>query len=343
MLIDIHCHASDNRGIEKQIGTRRFYPTSEELVAMLDAHGIDRAVLLTAMSPECRTVYVTPFDVARMVAKFPGRLIPFGGLDPRMLTNSPAADFSQMLGFFKDSGFKGIGEYCPNLPFDDPLNMNVYRHVERAGLPLLFHLASTLHAGQYGCYDDPGLPRLERALQAFPGLVFLAHSQVFWAEIGTEVTAENRHGYPSGPVIPGRVPALMRRYPNLHGDLSAGSGHNAIARDPAFGAAFLEEFQDRLYFGTDFALAGQDAPQIALLEAWNRAGRISAAVHEKIAWRNAARLLGLDPGSSAGQADRAAAGAPDTAARCQPAVKGPARQAFGRRVPPAGRRRCGCP
>ena len=31
---------------------------------------------------------------------------------------------------------------------------------------------------------------------------------------------------------------LLRKYPNLYGDLSAGSGYNAITRDPAFGDAF---------------------------------------------------------------------------------------------------------
>lgn len=60
-------------------------------------------------------------------------------------------------------------------------------------------------------------------------------------------------GYPGGPVIPGRrVVELMRRYPNLLGDLSAGSGLNALRRDREFGISFLNEFQDKLYFGHDF-------------------------------------------------------------------------------------------
>ena len=52
---------------------------------------------------------------------------------------------------------------------------------------------------------------------------------------------------------PKRLIEMMRAHPNLHGDLSAGSGHNALSRDPAFGVRFLNEFQDRLYFGTDIA------------------------------------------------------------------------------------------
>jgi predicted TIM-barrel fold metal-dependent hydrolase len=40
-------------------------------------------------------------------------------------------------------------------------------------------------------------------------------------------------------------------YPNLYADISAGSGYNAITRDKDFGYSFLEEFQDKLFYGTD--------------------------------------------------------------------------------------------
>ncbi|MEI8345181.1 MAG: hypothetical protein WCG06_03820, partial [Candidatus Omnitrophota bacterium] len=48
----------------------------------------------------------------------------------------------------------------------------------------------------------------------------------------------------------GRVPQLMRKYTNLYGDLSAGSGCNALKRDRKYAVKFLNEFQDRLMFGT---------------------------------------------------------------------------------------------
>ena len=35
-----------------------------------------------------------------------------------------------------------------------------------------------------------------------------------------------------------------------------GSGENAVMRDPAFGYRFLEEFQDKLFFGVDYCTAG---------------------------------------------------------------------------------------
>jgi predicted TIM-barrel fold metal-dependent hydrolase len=44
---------------------------------------------------------------------------------------------------------------------------------------------------------------------------------------------------------------MLRNYPNLCADLSAGSGLNALQRDPAFAVDFLLEFQDRLLYGRD--------------------------------------------------------------------------------------------
>ena len=37
----------------------------------------------------------------------------------------------------------------------------------------------------------------------------------------------------------------------MYADLSANSGLNAIARDPEFGIPFLNNFADKLLFGTD--------------------------------------------------------------------------------------------
>ncbi len=86
---------------------------------------------------------------------------------------------------------------------------------------------------------------------------------------------------------------LMRKYPNLHGDLSAGSGYNAISRDPEFGYKFMEEFQDRLCWGTDIANVPQELPIVPYFEKLKRERLISEEAYEKITWRNASRLLGL--------------------------------------------------
>jgi hypothetical protein len=294
VLIDIHTHTCRTDAVTRPNGTR--YPRPDELVAMLDANGIDRAVILSGVSPECRSVFVTPEEVLGVAAEFPDRLIPFANLDPRMLTNGPNADFGPLLDHYKAAGCRGIGEYAPNLPFDDPLNLTLFEAVEAAGLPLIFHVAPAI-GGFYGVYDDLGLPRLERVLKAFPDLVLLGHSQAFWAEISRDVTDGTRAGYPTGPIEPGRVVALMRAYPNLHGDLSANSGFNAISRDREFGLRFLDEFQDRLYFGTDLCNIPQETPIVGWFREIREQGLIREAAHEKIAWRNAARLLALEVGN----------------------------------------------
>ena len=100
----------------------------------------------------------------------------------------------------------------------------------------------------------------------------------------------------TGKVAPGgRVVELMRKYPNLCGDLSAGSGYNAMSRDPEFAYAFMEEFQDRLYYGTDIcAPSNITNPMLKLasfLDDAMETGKISYAVYEKICRGNALQLL----------------------------------------------------
>jgi len=290
MLIDIHCHSTLTDGLFRPDGSRRPHP--DELIEMLDTAEIDRAVVLSAVSPERNYCPVTPQEVIRICQEHPARLIPFCGVDPRMVTNTPEADFRPMLRHFEQAGFKGIGEYTANLPLDDPLNMNVFRQVEEIGFPLTFHIAPTI-GGRYGCYDELGLPRLENVLKACPNLTLLGHSQPFWSEISSDVTAENRNGYPEGKVAPGRLVELMRTYPSLHGDLSARSGYNAISRDPEFGCRFMEEFQDRLYFGTDICRVPQELPEVGYFRKLKADSLISMEAYEKITWKNAARLLGI--------------------------------------------------
>jgi predicted TIM-barrel fold metal-dependent hydrolase len=294
MLIDIHVHSCNPRhpGLTRPNGTH--YPTPDTLIQMMDDHGIDKALLMGTVNPEYRYTVVTTEELLDIASQYPERIIPCCTIDPRWLTNSPKSNFRPILEAYRDLGCRAVGEYIPNLPFDDPLNLNFFAHVEAVGLPLTFHIGPTI-GGCYGCYDEPGLPRLERVLRTFPDLVFLGHSQPFWAEIGDNVLDAdgNRIPYPKGPVTPGRLVELFRRYPNLHGDLSAGSGFTAISRDPQFGVGFLEEFQDRLCFGTDIANTPQELPIVPYFRKLKDEQLISPDAYEKITWRNADRILRL--------------------------------------------------
>ena len=81
----------------------------------------------------------------------------------------------------------------------------------------------------------------------------------------------------------------MDRFPNIYGDLSAGSGSNAILRDMEFGKEFLIRRQDRLFFGTDYLAPGQAVPQLSLY----REIALPAEAAAKIYRENAKRVFGL--------------------------------------------------
>jgi len=54
-------------------------------------------------------------------------------------------------------------------------------------------------------------------------------------------------------VLPGgQTVEMLRRYPNLWADLSAGSAYTALSRDVEFSQEFLVEFQDRMLYGRDY-------------------------------------------------------------------------------------------
>jgi hypothetical protein len=289
MLIDVHGH------IGRVSPDRGEFIDVTNLIAKMDAWGIDRTCELPLSEhPEGGYLECDTEDVLAACARHPDRLIPFCTIDPRC-RNHPHTDFSHLLGEYVARGCRGLGEFLPKLDFDDPRCLNLYRQAGAFGLPVLFDLMDGPHS--YGLNDDLGLPRLEHALRACPETTFIGHGPTFWAEISADVPPERRAGYPAGPITPGgAVPRLLRQHANLRADISAGSGHNAMTRDPGFARAFVEEFQDRLLFGTDSCARSDVAGvwrTVALLRDWRAAGTIPAPALEKLAWENAARLLKL--------------------------------------------------
>ena len=290
MFIDIHAHAY--RRPEPMLDDEAWFSKPEQVIARYDQIGIEKGVLLPLVSPE---VYIPQSneDVAEFAERFPGRFIPFCNIDPRAMSNSRDAPLGDLLRYYRDRGFRGIGEVMPNLPFLDPLVQNLFRHVEDVGFPLIFDISDRI-GGTYGLYDDPGLGQLERCLQRFARLQILGHGPAFWSEIAQLEDVSQRAGYPSHPVREeGRVPELLRKYDNLWGDLSAGSGYNALARDPEYAVSFLNEFQDRLLFGTDICAPDSKLPLAAFLQNLKNNGKLSPTAFEKIARTNAIRVIGL--------------------------------------------------
>jgi len=292
--IDIHMHTFPERGVSRWDGTT--FLTIEEMRVFYDRIGVEKGVLLPMIAVAGHTDTVSMREARIMAQEHPETVgWWFCNLSPTMAENNPNADLSHYLNYYKEQGARGVGELTCNHYFDDPLVLNLFRHCERCRMPVLFHIGDL--GNDYGLVDELGLPRLEKVLPMFPNLTFIGHSQKFWAEISGDCTAEVRGGYPTGKVLPGgRVVELMRKYPNLHADLSAGSGFNAISRDPDFGYQFLEEFQDRIYYGIDICSLPQMNAPLAGLSAWldeaAETGKISYSAYKKISRENVLRLLG---------------------------------------------------
>jgi len=299
MFIDIHAHAYRKR----PPGVCNFC-TAEEVLQRYDALGIEKGALLPIVSPEIYLPQANE-DILEMAEQHPDRLIPFCNIDPRALTNSADAPLDRLLRHYRDLGCKGIGEVMPNLPVMHPMVQNLFKHAQDVGLPVIFDGSDQL-TGDFGLYDDPGLPQLEHTLQRFPELVLFGHGPVFWAEIGRLETPADRGivfgpgggqvgRLPSYPIEEeGVVPKLFRRYANLRGDLSDATAYNALARDADYGPRFLTEFQDRLFFGTDIVSFTMPVPLVDLLIEWRDTKKISEEVFGKVARGNAAKLLDLE-------------------------------------------------
>ncbi|MFA5645689.1 MAG: amidohydrolase family protein [Candidatus Ratteibacteria bacterium] len=292
MFIDIHVHVRKYPTLKRWNGEPG-YANPEQLLARYEPIGVESAVLLPGGSPECSRSPQSIGEVIEISQQYPGRFIPFCNVDPRSLTNSADAPLDDLLFFYKEQGCKGVGEVTANMPFLHPMVQNLFRCTEKVGFPLTFHIAAQI-GGIYGLYDDPGLPQLERSLNTFPNLKFFGHSQTFWAEMGVLETPADRYSYPRYPIKKeGVLPKLFRRYPNLYGDLSAGSGCNALARDPEYAAQFLDEFQDRLFFGTDICAPNTPTPLVDFLLKMREEKKISEEIFQKVARENAIRVLEL--------------------------------------------------
>ena len=275
-MIDIHMHTgrlylSENRGL-----------TPAYLLKFMDKHDIEKAALLPIESPEETDFYVTTEEVLRICKRHPDRFIPFCNVDPRRGNSDLTTDFYGILKEYRDRGCKGFGEAMSGLYVDDPRLQKIYEACGQLGLPIIFHMDALRNM------DKKGLPRFESMIKKFPETIFVGHGQHFWAEISSDVEEEDFGRYPLGKVTrPGAVERLLSMYPNAYADLSAGSGWNAISRDPEFGDWFVNAYQDKLLFGTDICRLNLDFPLIEYLNS----GAVPREAYEKITVRNALRIL----------------------------------------------------
>ncbi|HEX3870116.1 MAG TPA: amidohydrolase family protein, partial [Pirellulales bacterium] len=147
-----------------------------------------------------------------------------------------------------------------------------------------------LHMDNVRNTDVPGLPGLEKVLKTYASVSFIGHALGIWSSISGDISQKELGAYPRGKVQPGgALDRLLDTYDNLYCDLSAGSGANAIRRDPDFMRQFILRHPKRILFGTDYLDPSMTPDQFELIDEL----KLPDDVFRKVASDNASTLLGL--------------------------------------------------
>ena len=279
--VDFHTHLGQEWGNRPPL-------TAEELLHWMDDNDVAQAVVHPLENPEAWDHPITTNYVLEQTAHYRDRLIPAATIDPRIvhinMTMGRESEATGILNRYIDAGARVFGEHKPGIPIDDPRNIRLFESCAEAGLAVLFHMDSRRNM------DEVGLPGLEKVLQEVPDCILVGHAHGFWASISGDATENDFQSYPESDVAPGgALDRLMSEYSNLYGDLGAGSGANAIARDIEFGRDFLIRNADQLVWSSDYLAPGDNIRQLELYQRLD----LPEEVQRKIFRDNSRRLIGL--------------------------------------------------
>jgi predicted TIM-barrel fold metal-dependent hydrolase len=266
-VIDIHQHTTYSGR------------TDEELIAHQRTMGITRSVLLPAGSKFGLAAGASGNDsVVALARANPKEYVFFANELPDI------PETKAVIEKYLKAGAIGIGEQKFHVQCDSK-EMQLIADIAKAhGVPVLMHF-------QHETYNL-GFERFHTMLKKYPTVNFIGHAQTWWGNI------DKNHNqavmYPKGPVTPGGITdRLLADYPNMYGDLSAGSGLNALLRDEDHAREFLKRHQNKLLYGSDCSDkegAGEKCSGSQQLAAVRRLAPDQQAVR-KMLYGNAARVL----------------------------------------------------
>src|SRR6185437_6769807 len=224
-VIDIHQH------------TNYAGRTDDELIEHQRKMGVTRTVLLSAGSKYGLAVGAGGNEsVVALARRRPDLFLYFANEVPDL----PVA--RQVLEKYLKLGAIGIGEQKFPVECDSPAIHMVAEVAEEFRVPVLLHF-------QHATYNM-GIERFHTVLEKHPRVTFIGHAQTWWGNI--DRNHEQTVLYPKTKVTPGGITdRLLADYPNMYGDLSAGSGLNSLLRDEEHARGFLERHQDKLVYGSD--------------------------------------------------------------------------------------------
>lgn len=175
-------------------------------------------------------------ECAAFEVEHAGQFVRFATADP---AESRATD---VLKGNVQRGAIGFGEMKYHVAVDSPEMHRVYKLAEELNVPVLLHFEHEMY--------NTGFERFEKVLKEYPRVNFIGHAQTWWANLSSDLDPLDL--YPKGRMKPGGLTEkLLRDYGNLYADLSAGSGLNAITRDPEFYRGFIERLSPKLIWGSD--------------------------------------------------------------------------------------------
>lgn len=181
------------------------------------------------------------------------------------------------------TGAIGIGEQKFPVRIDSPDIDRIAAIAREYRVPVLLHFE---HENYNTRFEE-----FERVVKRHHQVNFIGHAQTWWGNISKNHVQSVM--YPKDRVVQGGITdRLLSDYPNVYGDMSAGSGLNSMLRDEDHARGFLARHQDRLLFGSDCndSAAGTSACQgTQILAAIRKLAEPRVA--RKLLYSNAAKLL----------------------------------------------------
>ncbi len=224
-IIDIHQH-------------RHYSGRSDgDLIAHQRKMGITKTVLLPAGSRHGLEADAWGNDSClALMKKYPKEYYFFANELPDVDEARPVIEKYLKLGAI------GIGEQKYFVDSDS-------RHIDLiASLAQAYSVPVLLHF-QHGKYNM-NFARFHKILEKYPTVNFIGHAQTWWGNIDRNL--DQAVLYPKTKVtLGGLSDRWLSDYPNMFGDLSAGSGLNALTRDEDHAREFLKRHQDKLLYGSD--------------------------------------------------------------------------------------------
>ncbi|QEC52199.1 amidohydrolase family protein [Anseongella ginsenosidimutans] len=182
-------------------------------------------------------------------------------------------------------GAKVIGELKFGVDCDSPEMQRIYELAGKYEVPVLMHWQHKMYSYH--------LERFHKMLEKYPEVNFIGHAQTWWANVDKNHEDQSVL-YPETKVAAGGITdRLLSDYPNMYGDLSAGSGLNSLLRDEAHAREFLERHQDKLLYGSDCNDSAGQGERCIGAKGIDTIRRLSSRrrVERKILYKNAKKLF----------------------------------------------------